>query len=176
MKSFKQLISEVFDHPSTDVVVPPPTVEIVDAPENNNILRMTYSTTAGKHLVMTDIVHHKVRGFSDIEFWSHGQDIEAMDDRSTKKSMNVLHHVISHIKHHLEEFPDTKLRYSVHNSLSGYKRHLVYQSIAKRMGVQIQNADPFTQDDLESFKIDRIDDNVHWRMRNTPIEYEHDGQ
>ena len=176
MKSFKQLISEVFDHPDTDIEVPPPTVEIVDAPQSSNILKMTYDTTTGKHRVMTDIIQHKVRKFSDIQFWSHEQDIKAIDDKSTKKSMDVLHHVISHIRHHLEEFPDTKLRYSVHDSLYGYKRHLVYQSIAKRMGVQIENKEPFTQDDLERFKINRIDDNVFWRMTNTPIEYEHDGQ
>jgi len=136
MKTFKTLISELFDPEklSTKGITPPREYLIPGFS-----LDRTYKTMVGNDEVMTKIDHSFLTNKSDIKFFVNGS-LERMNPKTPSDALKVYNTVMQHIKHHLDTAPEPvkAIKYSYKENPEGLKKNELYQKFGKRFNIDLE--------------------------------------
>lgn len=136
MKTFKTLISEIFDIKNINT-------ENIEAPKETEIpsisVSRTYKSKVGDNEIITKIDHSLLTNKSDIKFFVNG-NLEKTKDQDTSEALKTYEVVLKHIKHHMDNPPGEikAIKYSYKDDKEGNKKHRIYQRFGKKFNIELE--------------------------------------
>ena len=136
MKTFKILISEIFDIKNI-------TSENIETPKETKIpnvsLSRTYKSKIGDNEIITKIDHSFITDKSDIKFFVNG-NLEKTKNQNTSEALKTYEVVLKHIKHHMDNPPGEikAIKYSYKDDKEGNKKHKIYQQFGKKFNIELE--------------------------------------